>query len=111
MAAKLMGRWRSGAPLVLAPEKDDPELGADLQRTNDFNYGTMDPHGYGCPVGSHIRRMNPRDTGDNMQRRRMIRRGGTYGPPLPEGAPETASNAGSPPSSAARAWSASSSSR
>jgi len=28
-AAKFMGRWRSGAPLVLAPDKDDPELGAD----------------------------------------------------------------------------------
>ena len=26
IAAKLMGRWRSGAPLVLAPDKDDPEL-------------------------------------------------------------------------------------
>jgi deferrochelatase/peroxidase EfeB len=88
IAAKLMGRWRSGAPLVLASQKDDPALGADLQRTNNFNYGKMDPYGYGCPVGAHIRRMNPRDTGENMQRRRMIRRGGTYGPPLPEGAPE-----------------------
>lgn len=88
IAAKLMGRWRSGAPLVLAPHKDDPALGADPQRTNNFNYGSMDPHGYGCPVGSHIRRMNPRDTGENMQRRRMIRRGGTYGPPLPEDEPE-----------------------
>ena len=87
-AAKLMGRWRSGAPLTLAPEKDDPELGKDMQRTNDFKYRTTDPHGYGCPVGSHIRRMNPRDMGDNMNRRMMIRRGGTYGPPLPEGAPE-----------------------
>ena len=38
IAAKLMGRWRSGAPLVLAPKKDDPELGADIKRTNDFNY-------------------------------------------------------------------------
>src|SRR6266550_2965933 len=37
IAAKLMGRWRSGAPLTLAPEKDDPALGADLQRNNDFN--------------------------------------------------------------------------
>ena len=46
VAAKLMGRWRSGAPLVLAPDKDDPELGGDMQRTNDFNYGKMDPHGY-----------------------------------------------------------------
>jgi deferrochelatase/peroxidase EfeB len=67
IAAKLMGRWRSGAPLTLAPQKDDPVLGADLQRTNDFNYGTMDPYGYGCPVGAHIRRMNPRDTAPNMQ--------------------------------------------
>lgn len=88
IAAKLMGRWRSGAPLVLAPEKDDPELAGDPQRTNDFNYGKMDPYGYACPLGSHIRRMNPRDTAVNMQRRRMIRRGGTYGPHLPEDAPE-----------------------
>ena len=88
MAAKVMGRWRSGAPLVLAPEKDDAELGADPQRTNDFNYGSMDPYGYACPLGAHIRRMNPRDTTQNIQRRKMIRRGGTYGPPLPEGAPE-----------------------
>ena len=88
LAAKLMGRWRSGAPLVLAPEKDDPALGADMQRNNDFNYGAMDPQGYACPLGSHVRRMNLRDTGHNMTRRKMIRRGGTYGPPLPEGAPE-----------------------
>jgi Dyp-type peroxidase family len=88
IAAKLMGRWRSGAPLVLAPAKDDPALGADPQRNNDFNYAKIDPYGYAVPLGSHIRRMNPRDTGVNMNRRRMIRRGGTYGPPLPEGAPE-----------------------
>ena len=88
VAAKLMGRWRSGAPLVLAPEKDDPALGADMQRNNDFDYGKMDPHGYACPVGSHVRRMNPRDTTENMQRRKMVRRGGTYGPHLPDDAPE-----------------------
>ena len=88
IAAKLMGRWRSGAPLVLAPEKDDPALGADMQRNNDFTYKEMDPHGYAVPLGSHIRRMNPRDTGHNMNRRRMIRRGAPYGPPLPEGAPD-----------------------
>ena len=51
IAAKLMGRWRSGAPLVLAPDRDDPKLGADSQRSNDFNYAKMDPHGYGCPLG------------------------------------------------------------
>jgi deferrochelatase/peroxidase EfeB len=88
IAAKLMGRWRSGAPLVLAPDKDNAGLGADMQRNNDFNFGKMDPYGYGCPLGAHIRRMNPRDTAANMSRRKMIRRGGTYGPALPEGAPE-----------------------
>ena len=88
VAAKLMGRWRSGAPLALAPEKDDPTLAADPQRNNNFNYAQMDPVGYATPLGAHIRRMNPRDTAVNMQRRRMIRRGATYGPALPEGAPE-----------------------
>src|SRR5215475_8368636 len=88
VAAKLMGRWRSGAPLVLSPERDDPELGADPQRNNDFDYGTMDPLGYASPVGSHARRMNPRDSVHNVNRRRMIRRGATYGPALAEGAPD-----------------------
>jgi deferrochelatase/peroxidase EfeB len=32
--------------------------------------------------------MNPRDTAVNIQRRKMIRRGATYGPALAEGAPE-----------------------
>jgi Dyp-type peroxidase family len=88
VAAKLMGRWRSGAPLLLAPNADDAVLGADMQRNNDFNYKQEDPHGYAVPLGSHCRRMNPRDTAANMNRRRMIRRGATYGPPLPESAPE-----------------------
>ena len=88
VAAKLMGRWRSGAPLTLAPDKDDPALGADPQRNNNFNYKHEDPQGYAVPLGSHMRRMNPRDTAANMNRRRMIRRGATYGPYLPEGTPE-----------------------
>ena len=88
LAAKLMGRWRSGAPLTLAPEKDDPALGADPQRNNNFNYKHDDPQGYAVPLGSHMRRMNPRDTAANMNRRRMIRRGATYGSYLPEGTPD-----------------------
>jgi Dyp-type peroxidase family len=88
IAAKLMGRWRSGAPLVLSPDKDDPALAADSQRNNNFNYRDMDPQGYAVPLGSHARRMNPRDTAANINRRRMIRRGATYGPALPDGAPE-----------------------
>jgi Dyp-type peroxidase family len=88
LAAKLMGRWRSGAPLVLAPERDDPELGQDPLRNNDFTYGDMDPVGLACPKGAHVRRVNPRDTVMNTRRHLMIRRGLTYGPPLPEGAEE-----------------------
>lgn len=97
VAAKLMGRWRkSGAPLVLSPEKDDHELGCDNQRNNNFDYEKMDPKGYGCPVGSHIRRMNVRDSNVSqiMNRRLIIRRGGTYGPALPEDEPEDGKNRG-----------------
>ena len=72
LAAKLMGRWRSGAPLVLAPDKDDPSLADDPQRNNNFNYAKMDPQGYAVPLGAHIRRMNPRDTAVNIQRRKIF---------------------------------------
>jgi Dyp-type peroxidase family len=91
LAAKIVGRWRSGAPLVLAPDRDDPELGADPQRNNNFLYHAEDDViGFKCPVGSHVRRMNPRDGLDfgNVNIRRMIRRGTAYGPPLPEGVME-----------------------
>ena len=86
--SSLQSSWVDGGAalhLVLAPEKEDPALGADMQRNNNFNYKEMDPHGYAVPLGSHMRRMNPRDTAANINRRRMIRRGATYGLPLPEG--------------------------
>jgi Dyp-type peroxidase family len=84
VAAKLVGRWRSGAPLTLAPDADNPALGADPQRNNDFNYAN-DPRGRQAPLGCHIRRMNPRDTKltrlSDVDIHRLIRRGTTYGPP------------------------------
>ncbi|MEU4330940.1 Dyp-type peroxidase [Nonomuraea dietziae] len=89
LAAKMVGRWRSGAPLVLAPEHDDPDLAADPMRANDFNYRHEDPTGLRCPLGSHIRRMNPRDALTDsivdVKIHRALRRGTTYGPMLPEG--------------------------
>jgi deferrochelatase/peroxidase EfeB len=94
LAAKLMGRWRSGAPLVLSPDKDDPQLAADPQRNNAFNYKEKDPQGYALPLKSHARRMNPRDTAANMNRRRMILRGATYGAYLPENAAEDGAERG-----------------
>jgi Dyp-type peroxidase family len=84
LAAKLVGRWRSGAPLTLAPDVDDPALGADRQRNNHFDYSN-DAHGKRAPFGCHIRRMNPRDTQltrlTELNIHRLIRRGTTYGVP------------------------------
>ena len=92
LGAKMVGRWQSGAPLALAPDHDDPELGADARRNNDFVFGD-DPRGFKCPVGAHARRANPRDAMDqdgsvDVRLHRMIRRGTSYGPMLPQGALE-----------------------
>jgi deferrochelatase/peroxidase EfeB len=84
LAAKLVGRWRSGAPLTLAPVRDDSALGQDPQRNNDFNYA-HDPVGRQAPLGCHMRRMNPRDTRmpvlTDVNLHRIIRRSTTYGAP------------------------------
>ena len=87
LAAKMMGRWRSGAPLALCPMHDDAALGADRQRNNDFLFKEDDPIGYKTPCGSHIRRTNPRDAeiAGVARIHRMIRRGTSYGPDMPEG--------------------------
>jgi len=82
LAAKLVGRWRSGAPLALTPQHDDPALGEDPRRINDFDYAD-DPRGLNTPLGSHIRRMNPRSTKleilSDVNIRRIIRRSTSYG--------------------------------
>ena len=82
LAAKLVGRWRSGAPLALTPQRDDPALGEDPHRINDFDYGD-DPRGLNTPLGSHIRRMNPRSTKlevlSDVNIRRIVRRSTSYG--------------------------------
>jgi Dyp-type peroxidase family len=87
LAAKMMGRWRSGAPLALCPLHDDPKLGVDSRRNNVFLFKEDDAIGYKTPCGSHIRRMNPRDAdvAGVVRIHRMIRRGTSYGPPLPNG--------------------------
>jgi Dyp-type peroxidase family len=89
LGAKMVGRWPSGAPLALCPERDDPDLGADPDRNNHFLYGD-DLRGFKCPAGAHARRANPRDALDHemsvdVRLHRMLRRGTNYGPMLPEG--------------------------
>ncbi|MGH9278723.1 MAG: Dyp-type peroxidase [Acidimicrobiales bacterium] len=86
-ASRMVGRWPSGAPLVLSPDRDDHRF-AD---TDAFLYTRADPHAFACPVGAHIRRSNPRDAilGDSVEdslltsnRHRIIRRSLIFGPPL-----------------------------
>lgn len=91
VAAKIMGRWPSGCPLDLSPEKDDPEIAADPDRRNNFTY-EGDDQGLRCPLGSHLRRSNPRATplkrATAVRRHRLLRRGVEYGPHFADGALE-----------------------
>ncbi len=82
LAAKLVGRWRSGAPLVAAPLNDDPSLAS----FDAFRYQGADAQGLLCPFSSHIRASNPRDQPlsdlvrlSNPEVPRLIRRGAVYG--------------------------------
>lgn len=87
LGAKMVGRWPSGAPLTLSPDHDDEALGADPHRNNAFGYAEDDARGLKCPAGAHVRRVNPRDADvlGATRLHRIIRRGTTYGPPLPAG--------------------------
>ena len=115
LAAKFAGRWRNGAPITTYPTEDEAErfvnelesLGQKVRSgsaTNDeidrhhklnldlkaFNYND-DIDGVRCPVGAHMRRMNPRGAlqfgndkafetpGALVNRRRILRRGLPYG--------------------------------
>jgi Dyp-type peroxidase family len=85
LAARMVGRWPGGAPLVLSPDRDDPALAG----ANDFGYLSHDPYGERCPIGAHVRRTNPRDSLDpihgsersaaSARRHRILRRGRSYG--------------------------------
>ena len=83
LAAKMMGRWPGGAPLV----NHDKDPGVDSE-DNAFSYIKEDKEGEKCPFGSHIRRMNPRDQFEEStpstslkltRRHRIIRRVRSYG--------------------------------
>jgi Dyp-type peroxidase family len=101
LGAKMVGRWRSGAPLALCPFEDDPELAKNPNKVNDFAYAAEDPHGFRCPMGAHIRRANPRDVLSTLDpegartvvnHHRILRRGRPYGPPFSD--PTTAADDG-----------------
>lgn len=80
LASKIVGRSRDGTPLVPHVNRAD----------NEFDF-TEDRHGYGCPIGSHIRRSNPRNSFPEVpatplaaNRHRVLRRGRSYGDKLPD---------------------------
>lgn len=102
VAARLLGRWRNGDPLVAkGPDAQATNSkGPDAQATdskgpcaqaaaskNDFLYYYEDRFGLTCPIGAHIRRANPRDslkpdpeTALRLSKmHRIIRRGRPYG--------------------------------
>lgn len=90
LAAQLCGRWRNGVPLVVSPDSDAPIPSEEL---NMFDYANVhpDPDGARCPLGSHIRRANPRlgrVMGGGGAKRRIIRRGMPYGPPYDPSHPD-----------------------
>jgi deferrochelatase/peroxidase EfeB len=97
IAAKLCGRWRNGVPLALSPNASDLTLSPE--QYNSFDYAPTealpdaydDRRGYRCPIGSHIRRMNPRHSnvaGASGLKRRIVRRGLPYGPPYDPANPD-----------------------
>ena len=61
LAAKVVGRWRNGAPLVSHPDATPAHFDARAEAVNDFRYRPGDTDGHRCPLGAHIRRSNPRD--------------------------------------------------
>ena len=112
-AAKLMGRWPSGAPLMRSPDADLDQLGQDNLANNSFGFANAtdpvqlvpiqgyegdtfapapgDDLGVRCPYAAHIRKVNPRDDTTDLGgaaatlTRRILRRGIPYGEPLAPG--------------------------
>ena len=97
LGARMVGRWKSGAPMITTPLQDDPLLADDKLRNNDFEFG-QDPAGRRCPFAAHIRKAYPRDditpaadpaasefeqreqSEASTQTHRILRRGIQFGP-------------------------------
>jgi deferrochelatase/peroxidase EfeB len=89
LAERVVGRSLDGDLLCPAGLRERP--GGSARPDNDFLFFKDDPHGLGCPLGSHVRRANPRDglapAADEAQtllaaanNHRILRRGRKYGP-------------------------------
>lgn len=110
-ASRFIGRWPSGCPIMLSPDKDVEAWGEDKVTQNAFMYAVDTPPftsaqtgepvegvptipsdniGLRCPMGSHVRKVNPRDQGtdfgpdESTLKHRLMRRGTPFGPFVPE---------------------------
>ncbi|MBX3192389.1 MAG: hypothetical protein KF819_35690 [Labilithrix sp.] len=88
LASRMVGRWPSGAPVIGYADADPGRNAAD---ENDFGFASEDRLGHVCPIGSHIRRTNPRDDMIDfgkeeaiklVNRHRIVRRGRAFGRPV-----------------------------
>ena len=64
----------TGAPITLFPDQDDPDKG---RPTNDFKFKGVTK--FVCPLGAHIRKVNPRTEAGSVKMARMVRNGIPYG--------------------------------
>lgn len=86
VAARAVGRWRSGASVAHNPNAEPPTK-PGAPNDNLISY-TDDPNGHTTPLFAHIRKTNPRDGLDPQGShtpsdvRRIIRRGIPYGQPF-----------------------------
>jgi Dyp-type peroxidase family len=105
LAAKMVGRWRNGVPLSLSPDTATPDPPLSLDQLNGYDYVPTDAdpsifddrRGYRCPIGSHMRRNNPRHAavaGNSGLRHRIVRRGLPYGPPFDPAHPDDGAERG-----------------
>lgn len=81
LGARLVGRWKSGAPIDVSPLRDDPALAEDPLRNNDFTYDPLRQDR--CPFAAHTRKTNPRAdlaSVGGSEIRRILRRGIQFGP-------------------------------
>jgi Dyp-type peroxidase family len=106
IGAKLVGRYRSGAPLEPVEGIDDaaealasdpsgahPEL-LQTGHINDFDYRAADSEGHIVPLAAHIRKAYPRNEATigggeaDTQTHRLLRRGIPFGKSYKVGAPD-----------------------
>ncbi len=80
-AARLIGRWKDGSPILRNPDDPNPtETENHPEKNNDFEFDKEDVAQAKCPFNAHIRRVYPRqDIGDASETKRIIRAGIAFG--------------------------------